>query len=165
MCRVHITGNAGSGKSTLAARIAGSLDVPVFGLDSVVWEPGWRKTPLEKLQNKVDELVARPSWVIEGVSKKVRNAADVVIFLDVSRRLCFLRCAKRNWRYLFHGRPELPARCPEILIIPRLIKLIWAFPERVRPRIIDDMANSDRRSYVVRSQSDLRAALDGLDIR
>ena len=43
--KIHVTGNAGSGKTTLAAKLGDALELPVFGLDSVVWQPGWRKTP------------------------------------------------------------------------------------------------------------------------
>lgn len=111
-----------------------------------------------------DALVAQAHWVIEGVSKRVREAADVVIFLDASRPVCFRRCAARNWRYLFRSRPGLPERCPEILIVPYLIKLIWAFPERVRPRILDDLAKGGKRAYRVSLPSDLRAALDDLKV-
>jgi len=92
MARIHVTGNAGSGKSTLADSIGRSLGLPVYGLDSIVWMPRWQKTPAEIRQKKEDALTARPDWVIEGVSKSVRDKADLVIFLDLGRGLCLYRC-------------------------------------------------------------------------
>lgn len=162
MSRIRITGNAGSGKSTLAGRIGRSLGLPVYGLDSIVWMPGWQKTPAEIRQKKEEALTARPDWVIEGVSKSVREKADLVIFLDSGRLLCLYRCMKRNWRYLFRSRPGLPPECPEILILPRLFRLIWAFPMRARPNILEDIAAPEKQSYVIRSPHDLRLLLNDL---
>lgn len=165
MTKIHVTGNAGSGKSTLADSIGRSLGLPVYGLDSIVWMPGWQKTSAEIRQKKEDALTARPDWVIEGVSKSVRDKADLVIFLDIGRGRCLYRCMKRNWRYLFKSRPELPPKCPEILILPRLFKLIWAFPTLVRPNILRDINAPEKQSYLIRSPDDLRLMLDELTVQ
>lgn len=158
MTRIFITGNAGSGKSTLAATLGRSLGLPVYGLDQIVWQPGWRKSPADWRKDREAELVARPQWVIDGVSRTVLDAADYVIFLDVSRATSFVRCAGRNWKYLFRSRPGLPENCPEILIIPRLIKIIWGFPINVRPGILSALAVRDD-CHVVRDQAALERAI------
>jgi adenylate kinase family enzyme len=165
MTRIHITGNAGSGKSTLAAQLGASLSIPVFGLDKIVWMPGWKKVSPNERQRLERSLVSRSSWVIEGVSKTVREAADVVILLDVGRPTAFLRCAKRNWRYLFHSRPGLPPNCPEILIIPRLSHLIWKFPRDIQPQIVSDMRDSRARSFHVRNAKDLELTLAQIGVK
>jgi adenylate kinase family enzyme len=163
--RIHITGNAGSGKSTLAAHIGAELDLPVSGLDSIVWRSGWQKTPPEVRMSLESALVAKPRWVIEGVSKTVRQAADVVILLDVSRAVAYGRCARRNWRYLLRSRPGLPPGCPELLIVPRLMRLIWNFPGCVQPDILADMAQSTGQFLHVRGAVELRQALTGIGVR
>lgn len=138
--RIHVTGNAGAGKTTLAKTIATHFDLPAFGLDQVVWKPGWKKTPPDERDRLELALIDKPDWVIEGVSNLIRRAADVTIFLDVPRHRCMVRAMKRTVSYLFKTRPELPANCPEYKIIPQLIKIIWRFPERVRPVILEDIA-------------------------
>jgi len=155
MKRVLVTGNAGAGKSTLGKRLADILNVPFHGMDQIVWKANWQKATKEEQQQKVAQLVAWESWVIDGVSYEVMAAADTVIFLDVPRRICFWRAAKRNRKYLFKSRPDLPADCPEVLIIPQLIKIIWRFPKRVRPNIL---AEKDRRGndfIHIRSKKDV----------
>lgn len=140
--RIHITGNAGSGKTTLAKQISNRLGIPAFGLDAIVWQQGWHKTPTAERLLAEQKLVTSDRWVIEGVSATVREAASYVIFLDFPRRTCYLRCFKRNLPYLFRSRPGLPQACPEILIIPRLLKLIWNFPKLAKP-LIEKGASQD----------------------
>ena len=137
--RIHITGNAGSGKSTLASDVGNMLGINVYNLDEIVWQEGWSKTPQDERRILEEGLVSKEQWIIEGVSSMARQAADTIVFLDLPRSLCYVRCIKRNWRYLFRSRPGLPDNCPEIRIVPKLIKIIWRFPKIVRPAIIKDM--------------------------
>ena len=134
--RIIVTGNAGSGKSTLARRVSAEMGIPFYSLDRVIWQTGWKKTPEDEKLGLLYELIAQEEWVIDGVSAVVQSAADVVIFLDVPRRICFLRAMKRSVRYLFRSRPEMPPGCPEILILPTLLRIIWNFPMRARVRIL-----------------------------
>lgn len=137
--RIHVTGDAGSGKTTLGKKIGAELNLPVFGLDQVVWQPGWTKTPADVRDRLEAELIAKPAWVIEGVSHLIRRAADVTVFLDVPRHRCTIRALKRSVPHMFKSRPELPANCPGYKILPKLYKIIWNFSGRVRPIITDDM--------------------------
>jgi len=159
MTRIHITGNAGSGKSTLASHIGSALDLPVYGLDEAVWLPGWKKSSPERRGKLEDALVSKPRWVIEGVSQKVLQAADAVILLDVSRPTAYYRCAKRNWRYLFSSRPGMPQYCPELLIVPYLAKLIWNFPTKVQPQILEAARSRDATFFHARNQREIEVAL------
>jgi len=164
MARIFITGNAGSGKTTLARQIGEGLGLPVFGLDSIVWLPGWKKASSAVREQQVAELISKPDWVIEGVSSTVIEAADVVVFLDVNRRTAFWRCAKRNWRYLFRSRPGLPDHCPEILIVPRLVQIIWRFPAKVRPAILSALAARGGETNVLRTAADRAALLETMGL-
>lgn len=58
--RIFVTGNAGSGKSTYAKRLGETLNLPVHGLDAIVWQSGWRKTPPEEKQKRIQPLAACP---------------------------------------------------------------------------------------------------------
>jgi adenylate kinase family enzyme len=136
MQRIFITGNAGTGKTTLGESLSRILNIDLIKLDNIVWQPGWRITsPLERV-NKIAEIIQPKQWLIDGVSKDVLKAADTIIFLDFTRKISYWRVLKRNYKYLFKSRPGLPENCPEILIIPKLIKIVWGFPNKVRPTII-----------------------------
>jgi len=146
--RINITGNAGAGKSTLASEIGKLLDMPTYGLDSILWQPGWKEPEPDERRHLIQQLVVKDTWVIDGVSGIIREAADLVIFLDVPRRICLYRCVKRNWRYMFHSRPGLPDHCPEIMIIPTLLKIIWGFPKTVKPIIMSEAHGSQKYKHV-----------------
>lgn len=148
--RIHITGNAGSGKTTLAMRLGAELGLPVFSLDSVVWQRGWRKTPQDMRVLGEEQLVCAPTWIIEGVSSRVRRAADVVLFLDVSRPVCFTRAIGRTVRHLRQQRPEFPPGCQEWRVFPKLLQIIWSFPKHTGLDIRHEAAEYPERFRVVR---------------
>ena len=153
--RIHITGNAGSGKSTFAKIIGDILGLQVYGLDKIVWKEKWKKTPLHERKVLEEELTAKPQWIIEGVSSIARQAADITIFLDFPRSVCYFRCVKRNWRYLFSSRPGLPDKCPEIKIIPTLVKIIWQFPYMAKVIIINQMDMKNKGIITISSNDQM----------
>ena len=163
--RINITGNSGSGKSTLSRYVATKLDLPLVEMDVINWQPRWKPTPSVEKEKKLDRLLAGHSWVVDGIYPKARQKADVIVLLDWSRHICFWRCARRSWRFLFRSRPGLPPHCPEILIIPQLLRAIKQFPKK-RLAIMNDIDNmkGHREGVVVRSDADIRAFMDRINL-
>ena len=159
MLRIHVTGNSGAGKTSFAAALAEKVDLPVYGLDHVVWQSGWIKNPYDVRCAKENELAAQERWIIEGVSKRIRAYADCTIFLDVPKHIAFYRAFRRNLRFLFRGRPELPDDCPEIKAIWSNAKLINQFQSETRPRIVADLNQCTARTFIVRSDEERAACL------
>ena len=153
-----MTGNAGAGKSTLARLISERLQLHLYGLDKVVWRSGWVKAGREEIEKSIAEIVSNASWVLDGVTQQGLEVAEVIVFLDVPRRVCYWRTLRRNMKYLFKSRPELPPNCPEIKIVPRLWRLIWNFSTNVRPKILrfEDPKNG-KRFYHLRTKNDYKA--------
>ncbi len=149
--RINVTGNAGAGKTTLANVLGKELDIPVDCLDSVVWNSGWRKTPPQERASAEDTLIARPLWIIDGVSHKVRQAADLVVFIDVSRNVCAWRSLRRTFRYLFRNRPELPQGCPEWRVFPLLLGIIRQFPANAGAAIHREAAANTSKYKILRN--------------
>jgi len=159
MQRILATGNAGSGKTSLAHLLAIQNDLPYFGLDSIVWKPGWVKTPGPERQEKELAIINNPAWVIDGVSLTALDAAEIVIFLDYPRYKCLWRALLRNLPYLFHSRPGLPEGCPEISVVPTLLRIIWRFPKHVRPKILAACCEANKYILHIRNNDDLKRFL------
>ena len=166
MKRVFITGNAGSGKTTLCNMLANRLNTSPVSLDQFVWLPGWKTVTPETFHENINPVLQQDTWVIEGVSTHVLKHADTVIFLDVSRATSYWRALKRNWRYLLTSRPELPENCPELLILPTLIRIIWGFKKNVRPGLIKfiEEESGDIEVYQIQSRKDLATLLAAVGI-
>ena len=81
---------------------------------------------------------------------------------DIAAR-CLGRCLRRNAPYLFRSRPGLPERCPELLILPTLLRLIWRFPVQTRPWIL--AAQQGVRPFVhLRSAGEIRALVAAVEV-
>ncbi len=154
--KILVTGNAGSGKSTVASTLAKKHELTFASLDSIVWQEGWKKTPRDVCKKEVEKLISHDSWVIDGVDYDVMAAAEFIVFLDLPRAICAFRAMRRNMPYLFSSRPELPDNCPEILILPHLLKIIWRFPKRVKPNILAEKAKRPEHFIHIRSSAELK---------
>jgi adenylate kinase family enzyme len=158
--KINVTGNSGSGKSTLARQLADSLKLPFHSLDSIVWQPGWRKTPPEQRRILEESIIEQEAWVVDGVSERVRRASDVVIYLDLPRLRCWWRAFCRSLRSLNRTRPELPEGCPEWKVLFRQVRIIRNFPLSAGMAIEREAAASPSRYLVFCETVDVESVLN-----
>lgn len=139
MKKILVIGCGGSGKSTLAVRLGERLHLPVIHLDSMYWRPNWVETPKEEWQRAVADLVSGETWVMDGNysgTLELRLAAcDTVLFLDLPRRVCLWRVAKRWLKYRGRRRPDMADGCTEKIDL-KFMSWIWGYPGRNRPKIL-----------------------------
>ncbi len=163
--KILITGNAGSGKTTLSKHLSRLTGIEAYNLDRIVWQERWQKTPKQLREIQIAELIAKESWIIDGVSSQVLAKADLIVFLDASRATCYWRAMKRTFRHSIKQRPEMPANSPELLIVPQLIKIIWQFPRLVRPSILGERGRRNTQSFRhIRNQKDLSAFINSFTL-
>ena len=104
MQRVAIIATAsGCGKTTVGRELASRLDVPYVELDAIHWQPGWTELDAVELRRRVEPLVARDAWVIDGsyrgkLGDLVLERADTVVWLDLPRRIWLPRLVVRTLR-------------------------------------------------------------------
>ena len=115
--RILIIGCCGAGKSTFARALAEASRLPLISLDRYYWQPEWRETPTVEWTRTVQELAARPRWIMDGNyggTLDLRLArADTVVFLDYPTLTCLWRVTKRTLRYHGRTRPEMAPGCAE----------------------------------------------------
>ena len=151
-------GSGGAGKSTLAAHIGARTGLPVVHLDQLYWKAGWVETPAEEWLRTINELVARPAWVMDGNyggTLDARMAAcDMIVFLDVPRLRCLWRAISRRVRYRGRTRPDMGAGCVERLDW-EFVRWIWTYPSRRRPALLAKIAALGKPAIVLRSNADV----------
>ena len=140
MKRVAIIGSGGSGKSTLAARLGRALDLPVYHLDYLFWQPGWRETPRDEWRALQEQICARPAWIIDGNYSGTLDlrlaACDTVVWLDLPTAVCLASALWRVLRYRGRTRPDMGEGCPE-RYDRAFLQWIATFRRRRRPRIVE----------------------------
>jgi len=157
--RVAILGAGGSGKSDLARQIAARTGLPVTHLDVLFWREGWTPAPTDEATAKLAAVVAGERWVVDGnfltedASRFAR--ADTVIFLDLPRRTCLWRIAKRLVRDRRRERADLPDGCRESFD-PDGIRWIWRYRRRDRPNVLRLLANLDSTVHRLTTRAEVQ---------
>ena len=117
MNRVLIIGPCGSGKSTLARELAPILGLPLHHLDRMNWQPGWIESDKKDLRDRIAEVVAKDSWLIDGnysASLDIRlKRADTILYLDYPIVLCLWRVFRRMTSAGRALRPDMTEGCVE----------------------------------------------------
>jgi adenylate kinase family enzyme len=116
--RVLVAGTSGAGKTALAVQIAAVLHVPHVEIDALFHGPGWTARP--SFVADVEALIAQPGWVTEWqygqVRRRLAAAADVIAWLDLSRRRVTWQVTRRTLhrrlrrQQLWSGNIEPPLR-------------------------------------------------------
>lgn len=140
--KIMIIGSGGSGKSTFARQVGPLLELPVYHLDAYYWKPGWVATPEAEWDAVQRQLIEHPEWIIDGNYGRTlglrMQAADVIIFFDLSPWLTTYRVIKRRIQYHGKSRPDLNEGCPESLDW-EFIKWVWTFRKSRSARIMDKL--------------------------
>jgi adenylate kinase family enzyme len=98
---VVISSASGSGKTTVGRALADRLGVPFHELDAIHWQAGWTELDAAELRRRVEPLVERDAWVVDGsyrskLGNLVLEAADTVVWLDLPRRVWLSRLVWRT---------------------------------------------------------------------
>lgn len=129
----------------LRKSLKNEVNLPSYGLDSIVWQPGWKVTPLEERQEKIKQLALHDSWIIDGVSKQIFEAADTVFFLDIPLYRCISNIIKRLILNGFKTRESLPANCPEYIGVFKAIQVAFSYQKHTRPMILQMIQSSPQK--------------------
>jgi adenylate kinase family enzyme len=138
MKKILIIGSSGAGKSTLARRLNKIIGIEIIHLDKIFWNPNWVETPKDEWKGKVENLLKKDSWIMDGNYSntiEMRIAAcDTAIFLDLPPIVCVYRILKRVAFYKKGSRPDMAEGCDERFDW-EFIKLVWNYPNRSKPKV------------------------------
>ena len=160
-----VVGGPGSGKSSVAAQLAHVCGVAHVELDGLWWGPDWQPAGRDQLRASLSGVLAIERWVIDGnyvdeVADLVWRRADVIVWLDLPRRVGVRRAVRRSVRRvvsaetLWNGNRESLA-----VLSPRSIATLarrWpSYSELIAKALVDLEIPRDR---VVHLHSDAEQA-------
>jgi len=162
MKRLLIIGNSGSGKTTLARQISKILGIPAVHIDTLRFIEGkpWEEIPKVEFHSKVNAVASADEWVFEGCSTSTLpqrlDRCDSVIFLDFNRFYCLYYAIKRCMQIKTKPRLELPKNCIDKIDNKFLWWILFDYPNRSRPRIIEAINTSGKTIYHIKSRKQVR---------
>lgn len=135
-----IIGNAASGKSRLGRHIAKQQGLPYHALDHLLWQPHWQPAPSDEFHAAHEELIARDSWIIDGVgswhSIKARLLrADTFIHIDLPFPQHLFWVTKRQIASLITGKDSAPQGCKLWKATHKLYPMMVWMHREMRPRL------------------------------
>ncbi|MGD9479011.1 AAA family ATPase [Shinella sp. G-2] len=163
--RVLVIGCSGSGKSTLARKLAMRLGLPYVSMDrEIFWLPGWQVRPRADALARLEEIVARERWILDGTSPGTLPLrlprSHLVLWLRPPRWLSLYGVVSRWLRYRGRSRPEMADDCPE-KIDREFLTYVWDFEKTESPEIARNLAayGRDVPVCVLKSRRDARRLL------
>ena len=101
--RIYIIGTMGSGKTTIAKKLSENLKIKHYPLDDIYHVVKFtKKRSPEAREKKLNELLKKKKWIIEGVHNKwtenIFKVADLVIWLDLHPRFLVWHLLKRFFK-------------------------------------------------------------------
>jgi adenylate kinase family enzyme len=167
MKKIAIVGCGGSGKSTLARKLGEVTGLPVYHLDALYWKPGWVATPNEEWDRLQTELIGTEKWIIDGNYGRTLDirleAADTIVFFDLSRWVTMYRLIKRRFMYHRKTRPDLTEGCPERLDL-KFVKWVWNFNRDKRPAMMEKLQSyaATKQIIILKKWSDAELLVERL---
>jgi adenylate kinase family enzyme len=140
MQRVVIIGNGGGGKSTLARRLAARFGTPCVEIDTLLWQPGWRLTPVETYDAEHARLIAQERWIIDGLGRResipqrLSRSTDIVL-IDMPLWIHFWLAAERQLQWAAGGLEHPPAGITQMPRTEALFRTIWEVDQTWMPDI------------------------------
>lgn len=159
MKKVVVIGCGGSGKSHIARELGKVLGAPVTHLDAVFYDEDWNPLPMEEFAAAQRELVAQPTWVIDGnyhSTLSVRlEACDTVVLMDVSTPAALWGILSRQLR---HGAGH-QGNGVHNRIHWGVVTYVATYRRKMRPRVlarIEASASSHAEVVLLRSRGHTR---------
>ncbi len=167
--RIAIIGNAGSGKSTLSQKLHKITNLPIYYLDQYYWKPRWVRTEPYEYKKMHDAICDKQEWIIDGINLRVMEyriqRADMVIFLDIPRYLCFYRIFKRTFKNYGKETPSSAKGCPERFNWEyiKFLKWVWDFKKKYPAKIQEFLSQyPEKQSYIFKSQPEVYAFIESV---
>ncbi|AEF54206.1 shikimate kinase [Marinomonas posidonica] len=162
MKKVAIFGKPGSGKSTLSKALAKATGLPLYPLDSLVYQANGERVAREVFDQAHDEIVSSATWIIDGFGPisafyQRLDAADTLIYVDLAYSTSYWFVTKRLLKGVFvkpEGWPEGSSVIKGSWQSYKTLKLCPTFWNQDFNAKLNTFA-ADKQVYVIKSVAEL----------
>lgn len=167
MKKIIVIGSSGAGKSYFSRELSHKLNIKLYHLDRLMWQPNWQMTERSYQIQIQKEIIEKESWIIDGnyngTMEMRMNASDTIIFFDINRWICFYQAIKRYFQFKGKTRLDMQEDCPERLDID-FLKFIWKYPTKQKIQVENrlDKVDSDKKIYVFKNKTQANHFLEKL---
>ncbi len=164
--RIQIIGYSGSGKSTLAKKLSEIYQIPVLHLDNVHFYGNWEERSKEEQNQIVDDFLEKNnSWVIDGnysaISPQRFEIADMIIFLNFNRFICYKSAKNRYKKYKGTARESCP--CEEKFDFAFKKWILWEGRTRERKKKhLKNLSHCHGQKYIFKNRKQVNQFLEQL---
>lgn len=159
MKKITVVGNAAGGKSTLSRRLSRALNIDVYHLDQLFLRPDGTVFPEDERLKIQDDIIAKPSWIIEGVGSLPSivlrfMAADTIIIIDHPICRLYYLGIKRFLKNLFYLDKTRVNVLSAIAGIKKVLVMPWQLHHHVMPQIlnaVETIKNENQTVVVLKS--------------
>jgi adenylate kinase family enzyme len=149
----------------LASALAVKLQLPLFHMDQLNWQPGWVESSKDEIRERLAGILVTDRWLIDGnyggtLAPRLERA-DTVVYLDYPIRLCVARLLRRIWTYRGLTRPDMTEGCPERFDLAFLFYLI-RWNSGPRPRTEAKLKGHESKVIRLRNPDELTRWMDSL---
>lgn len=156
--RILLIGCPGSGKSTLAKRLGKATNLPVIHLDTIYWLPHWERRPKEEFNAILLQELEKEKWIIDGNYNRTLDLrisyCDLVIYLDIPRRVCLWSIIKRRFQYANKSREDMQKDCNEVIDYS-FISYVFNFNKTHRKRYYETLKSSSKEYIIIKKRKDI----------
>ena len=150
MQRVVVIGNSGGGKSVLARRLASQISCACVEIDAVLWQPGWRLTPVAAYDAEHARLIAGERWIIEGLGRQNSipqrlSRSTHIVLIDMPLWMHFWLAAERQIQWATGRLDHPPANSAKMPPTKALFRTIWDVDQTWLPEIRTLVAQEENR--------------------
>lgn len=134
-----IYGVTGSGKTVLAEQLADATGIEWHAVDDLTWEPGWVTVPIDVQRRRIQEICARPEWILDTAYGAWLDLplgrAQLIVALDYPRWFSLQRLLRRTVARLVDRRSICNGNHESLRgIFSRDAIVIWHFRSFTRKR-------------------------------
>ena len=156
--RILLIGCPGSGKSTLAKKLGQKTGLPVIHLDTIYWLPHWERRPTEEFESILKEELEKETWIIDGNYNRTLDLrisyCDLIIYLDIPRRVCLWSVIKRRIQYANKTREDMQKECNEVIDYS-FISYVYRFNKTHRKRYYELLENVEKEFLIIKKRKDI----------